>query len=296
MSSLSALHSSAGLITLLQLDVASQLAQVLGLELGVEQNDRLIKTILTQLTEKVSEHASGVVLDPIYSLPVWQRHSSQPSSKSLAPTHSVQSKPWVLRLDEPIAGAELPKLIPNWGVEEIAQNYALATLELWYDPTEPQAVTKKQLVAELYHHCHLQNTELLIKLHVTTLAPPEKMLELQEAQLTAIQELRSVAHALLLDFPGSALAAATISAELDIPWLLNLEASTYEEAKNQLRAALENGAQGCVVGQQLWRELSGFAQPANGVDVEAVSGFISTTVRDRLIEIRRIVDETAELT
>jgi tagatose-1,6-bisphosphate aldolase len=81
---------------------------------------------------------------------------------------------------------------------------------------------------------------------------------------------------------------------LDIPWILVSRQENYEEFKNHLREALENGAQGFLVGRPLWPEIGQLRNKDLTPDKLAIAKLIATTSRDRLIELVRITDEVAE--
>ena len=87
---------------------------------------------------------------------------------------------------------------------------------------------------------------------------------------------------MVLEYPHSALACATLTAELDIPWLLIDRTPTYSEFKEQLRTAMESGASGVMLDQIIWQ----------GFEPSESSKFIENTARDRVIELARITQES----
>ena len=105
-----------------------------------------------------------------------------------------------------------------------------------------------------------------------------------ELQLDAISELQEYCDLFFLEYPVDALSAVTLTAGLDVPWLVSGRGVPYETFKEQVRSALESGAQGYVMGTQL---LPGEV-PNEQRSIQRVAEFFATTARDRAIELERI--------
>lgn len=277
---ISSLQSSSGMFTLFELDTVPYLAHVLGLELEVPSNRVLLETLVQSAMRKLASASTGVVLDPIWSLPA--ALASKPTGPGL-----------VLRLDRPVLELDpeaLPILIPEWGVEAVRHNYAVATATLQYHPHEKNALEKKQFVAELWDYCHHEGIAFFLKLFITQaggVTPDEYF----AAQLTAVQELRATVDLIGLQHPGDALSCATLTAELDVPWLVITDGYDYPTAKEVIRDGLENGARGALVGRVMWQELQNVKQPGMQADLAAIEKWLLTEGRDRMVEVNRIVQE-----
>jgi len=282
---LPAISTSHHRLALLSLDLAPHLAEALGLDLSLAENEVWLKQLLEILTTSLAPVASGVVLDPIYSYDL-----------NLAP--EMAKTGLLLRLEKLALETDplsIPSLIPNWGVANIKQHYAWAKFELFYHPAEAKALEKKQLLAELADYCKFEGIGLLLKLKLFSLTDqPLTPIEFQDAQLTAVRELAKLSQVMALEHPLDALACATLTAELDQPWILAVTgAKTYPEIKDQLRMALDNGAQGFLIAETLWPELYQLkSQDQHSLDLPAMRQLIQTTVRDRFIELTRIADES----
>jgi tagatose-1,6-bisphosphate aldolase len=266
---LSALKSKKGSFNIIELDYAPVLASKLGLDLNFPDNIEILNQVLSKITKVVGEKASAVVLDPVYSLFLLEK---------------LGDLGLVLRLEQESEATDpliVSKLIPNWGVENIKNNYGVVKLELFYHPSEENALQKKQLVAEIHDYCFQEKTKFLIKLNIYTPANEKPdAIKFQEAQLQAINELGSSCDCLALQYPQDPLNCATITSELDVPWILFANDMEYEQYKEFLRTSLENGAQGFMISDILWQ----------GMTLENIDSFVKTTLRDRLIEITRIAD------
>lgn len=277
---LPALRSNLDTFSILELDQGYLLAEALGLDIDIQGGIDQFNLIMQDLITHLSPHPSAVVADPVFGFPLL--------------LDDVE-KGLVLRLDQlsrKSSQESAPKLASNWGLDEIKNNYAVAKLELWYHPAEEAALNKKKLVAELFDYCQHLGVDLLLKLNIYNLPDESKeKVVFQETQLQAVQELRDKCHLLAVAYPGDALATATLTAELDHPWIVSLEDKDYEENKQQLRTVLENGAVGFLVGDILWSEIKDMRQGDKSVDLSAIKSFIKTTARDRMIELVRITNE-----
>ncbi len=282
---LPAIQTHHGRFTLLELDNPVRMANELGLDFSLEPNQSVVKELVAQVLAELTPEVSGIVLDGEVGL-------SQVE-------HKAQTAGLLLRLEEvrpevdPLA---LPSLDQEWGIEQIVNNFGVVKLELFYHPAEEQAMIKKQWLAEIFDYCQYQHAQLLLKMRLY--APPGILLDaaaFQEVQLEAAQELGRSCSLLALDSPPNALAAATLTAELDIPWIVHSGDQVYGQFKEAVREALENGAQGYLAGEAVWRDLYTYKRKDMGIDLEKALHFLQTVARDRVIELDRIVGEQPHL-
>lgn len=256
-------------------------ADQFALDLTAESGVKSLGQLIEQLATNLSPFASAVVLDSVYS---YSALAEKAGSCGL-----------ILRLERPqpeVDPLALPQLVANWGVEDIRQNYAAAKFELYYHPQEPHALEKKKIVAELHDYCRHVGIAFLLKLVIYDPAGGEYTVSsFQETQMVAVQEFAKFADVLLLQYPQDALACATISAELDIPWIFTINDVTYETYKDALRVSLENGASGYQVTEAIWKEATGLRREDSSPDFGKIEDFIKTSARDRVIELERIAKE-----
>lgn len=182
----------------------------------------------------------------------------------------------------------VPSLVQNWSVEHVRGNYAVASFELFYNPKEPEVVTKLQLLSELAEACKLHNIAFLVKLIVFPLAGEDQ--NLFDTQFTALAEVRGYCDALGVEFFEDPLHAATITTQLDIPWLVLERNVPYSVAKETIRTGVENGARGFLVSDILWFD---FVERLEGAEVTPalLEQYVQGTVRDRILELNRILNE-----
>lgn len=282
------LQSSAGFFAILELDENRVLAEMLGLDLSLPDNLELLDEINLQLLT-LSKEVTGVIFDPIYTF------------KFLAKKNQQAAALIRLEQDKENLADSMPLLFPNFSLEEISNNYALAKLELNYHPKEAKAIEKKQLLAEIREYSKVLNIDFLLKLKIYDpnqflLKEEQKkdkiLFSFEEDQLFAVQELRSLSDILVIQNPSNPLAMATIASETDKPCLIMAEEQdSYETFKENFRMAMENGAKGYCLGRVLWKEIANYRREDQTLNLEEISKYVSTTVRDRLMELNRIASE-----
>jgi tagatose-1,6-bisphosphate aldolase len=285
---ISSLKSEQGMFNLIEFDDEAKFIDALGLDLRDKGSKEISEEILSAqfkayagIDSKNFEGVSGFILDPELSLRVF---AGQDIDMGIG-----------LNLDEPQAEHDplsLPNLIPEWGVEQIRNNYAVTVLTMYYHPEEEEALKKKQFLAEIQDYCRYEEIELIVKLIVYT--PGDRKfdwVEFRNDQLQAVEELRSLADLFVLQYPNDSLACATLTTKLDVPWLISDDNIDYNEFKERLRDALENGAKGFMVGETLFKEIEGMRKKDHSPDLENILKFINSQARDRAIELVRICRE-----
>jgi tagatose-1,6-bisphosphate aldolase len=283
------LQSSAGWFAILELDHNRDLAHSLGLDLSLPDNIVLLDAINRQLLT-LSKEVTGIIFDPIYTFKFLDQ-----KAKNAGALLSLQQ-------DRENLPDSMPLLFPNFSLEEISNNYALAKLELDFHPSEAKAIEKKQLLAEIREYSQMLNIDFLLKLKIYDYAqfvlPKDQKSKVNVVdfacdQLFAIQELRSLVDILVIQNPSDPLAMATIVSELDVPCLVMAdERDSYDVFKEKFRMAMENGAKGYCLGETLWQELPTYRRSDQSLDLEGINKYIATVVRDRLMELNRIASES----
>lgn len=279
---LSSISTTTNMFSLIALDQVVSIADHLGLNLSNSQEIVALSEMMELLAKTYDPASTGMVVAPEFGFEIVSR---------LKDTNGV-----IFPLERRLFDADpltIPILVAQWGVEAVRNNYGVAKLELFYHPDEKEASTKRQMVAELYDYCQHEKIDLMVELLIYIEGNDSEYAKLfPEVQLAAIQELRASCDLLALEYPLSALGAVTVTAELDIPWILTARDSAYEVFKEQLRTSLESGARGFVAMEQFLPPLpkSGKAQFNEAI----MQQFITTTGRDRALELSRIVAESGK--
>ena len=284
---LDAIKGQNGLFAILELDRSTALAELLSLDLSLPENLEFIQRV-NELLLELSRETTALVFDPVYSLSLISEKEGSAGS--------------LIRLEQnkEFLPDVVPELFPDFSLEEIKNNYSLVKLEIFYHPKEEKAMEKKQLLAEIKSYCQSLGIDFLLKLKVfdySNFLEKDEQKELidfsyTESQLEAIQELRSLADIFALEAPEDPLMLATLSSELDVPWVVFAsEKESYQDFKDRFRMAVENGASGYMLGDLLWSEIASFKREDQSLDFAAIEKYIQTTVRDRVIELNRIAAE-----
>lgn len=262
------------IIGIANLSDSLEIAEVFGMNAKSVQEQAKVEELISSFVTELSSHMSGVCLSAEVGFGA--------TEKLPLDTGLVFELSDMLRPKDPLS---VPVLSQIWGVEQTRNNSAVAKLELFYNPQEEEARSKKQMVIELYDYCQNQGIAFLLDLVIYLETSKDKyQAQFLELQLDAVQELRQYCDLMALEYPSDALSTVTLTAELDVPWILSGRDVPYETYKEQLRVALESGAVGYIVGSQLLPE---------NVTKDA-STFLQTTLRDRAIELNRIATETME--
>ncbi len=278
---ISALRTAQQMFCLLELDRAPMLAEAMGLSISDPTHKVILDSLMKQMVELYSPHVSGIVLSPEHSF----QHAGV-LDVGCAPILSMERK--AASVDPMMP----PTFVDNWSIENIANNYAVAKLELYYHPSEAQAALKKQMVAEIYDYCKYEGIDFILELLVYHAGSEKPSLHnYTESQLVAVQEFRESCDLLALEYLGDSLSAVTITAELDIPWIMTMRELEYDQCKRELRASLESGAQGFLIGDVFWPRLEPAVAQKGQVDVQVLEQEIAHQSRDRVLELVRITTE-----
>lgn len=276
------LQTDSEMYSILSLDQSEELLLLFGLDGAETSSINQIHAIELLMAENIAEKASAVVLDPRSMMDIPVTGDDRPGI--------------IYRLTQtPFNLTDEPKILPKWGVEFIANNYGVAKIRLPYHPQENLALEKKKFLAETFDFCHFEKIDLILDLKI--ISPDGNKIHpdnLAEVQLQAIQELRGFADLFALQYPGDPLSCATLTAELDRDWILASDGRDYANFKEKLREALDSGAKGFMIGDSLWGEMGKLRSEDHAPDFDQIPQFIQTTIRDRVIELSRILEETAK--
>lgn len=280
---LSNIQNSKKIFTLLDFSRIATLAQAIGLDIDHLEHQDHLKFITQHLMKYLSPEVSGVIVDPDFD---FDTIAEKQNGTGLI--LSVEKK------TDAVDPFSMPKIADNWGIEHIRNNYAVAKVELYYHPQEPEALRKKQFIAEVYDYCKYEGIHFLLELMVYHPASEEATQEiLLEAQLQAAREFSNSCDLFALEYLGNALSAVTLTAELDKPWIFNARGVGYETFKQDLRVCMDSGAQGFLAGDPFWAGKHVSEVLTQLDNSEAQKEFIKTEIRDRIIEATRISQEHA---
>ncbi len=248
-----------------------------GLSLQNPDQAAEVASLISDASTVLAPHASGVCLAPDVG---FSAVAGLPQNAGVIFELSDMT-----RAKDPLT---VPVLAQTWGVQQTRNNYGVAKLELYYNPQEEDARSKKQMVVELADYCRHEGILFIVDLVLYLETAKEKYTaQFLELQLDAVAELQEYCDLFFLEYPIDPLSAVTLTAGLDVPWVVSGRGVAYETFKEQVRASFESGAQGYVIGSQLLPA----EVPHEQRSPERVAEFFATTARDRVIELERIGKE-----
>lgn len=276
------IQTPANLFTIAPFDHRGSLAKMFDLEIQAPAVQHAVTELKVLFMEAFSPVCSGVLVDPEYGFPAIARKAA--------------SCGLILTLENSDYSGDrsaVPTLVPNWGVHQVKSNYAVAKLLIYYHPSEANALEKKKLVIELYHSCQYEDISLLVEPVIYNPNGKEELskADFQAAQLQTSQEFQKYCDVLKIQYPGDALACATMTAELDIPWILLSRGMKYDQFAEALRVCMENGAKGFAAGRSVWQEIGQYRLADGMPDFEKIRHFLQTTAMDRMNQLIQITNK-----
>ncbi len=273
---LSSIQTPDGMFTIAPFDHRGSLASMFGADVNTPLGKELVTQLKIIFMEVFSPMCSGVLVDPVYGFPAIAR-----KAKNTGLILSLESSGYN---DE---RTSVPALIPSWGVEHVKNNYAVAKLLTYYHPGEENAEKKRQLVTELGEYCRHEGIAFLLEPVIYNPFGKEELSQqnFQEALLRTAQEFQQDCDVLKIQYPGDALACATITAELDIPWILLSRGMSYDKFREALKISMENGAKGFAAGRSVWQEIAQMKTADGLADFAKIRSFLETVGVERVKEL-----------
>ncbi len=216
--------------------------------------DALMTSIKSDLVRAISPHATGVMLEPDYSIP--QLIDDGSLADGVGFLAALESQGY---LADP--GAAPTTLL--WSVEQAAASGAAAVkLLLPYHPEAPLAGAQRAVAAEVLSECHRVGIPLVLEPLFYGL---DDRTERERVVLSTVDHFASTGADLLkLPFPvdpelvtdhdARVAACAAVSERCEQPWAILSGGGGFDVFAEQLAAALEAGCAGFMVGRALWGE------------------------------------------
>lgn len=216
----------------------------------------LLTAIKADLVRAISPHATGVMLEPEYSIP--QLIDAGALAEGVGFLAALESQGY---LADP--GGEPTSLLDGWSVEQAAAMGAAACkLLLPYHPDAPLAAAQREVAASVLAECNRVGIPLVLEplfYGVTDAAEREQVV------LTTVEHFASTGADLLkLPFPvdpaavtdhGERVAAcAAVTERCEQPWAILSGGGDFESFAQQVAASIEAGCSGFMVGRALWGE------------------------------------------
>lgn len=284
---LASLSTSEGIFSILAVDHRDALRIVLDPEDPSRVEPAELTDFKRVLVEGVGTVASGVMLEPEYSIP--QLVDALPAGVGFFAALEAQGYG-----GDPYS--RTTNLLEGWSPEQARDAGASgAKLLIFYTPDAPEAAERQDaVVAGVIERCNTAGLPLLLEpLAYATSAEAERK-EPGERRRLVVEMARRLsglgAGILKLQFPADhevdpvetwADACAELDSVVSEPWALLSLGVEYDTFRTQVEMAAKAGASGFMVGRAAWAELAG----KNRSERVALAGSL---VRDRLLELRAI--------
>lgn len=282
---LSTIQTPTGYFTIAAFDHRGSLAKMFGLEQDDPEAGELLSKLKVLFMTAFSDLSSGVLVDPIYGFPAIAQ-----KARNCGLVLSLESSGYT---DDKNA---VPTLIPNWSVHHVKNNYAVAKILTYFHPDEPNAAAKRKLLMELSEYCKYEDIAFLIEPVIFNPKSKEALPkeEFQAAQLATVQEFQRYCDVLKIEYPGDALACATITAEVDVPWIVLSRGVEYNQFVDAVKISMENGAKGFAVGRAVWQEIGEMRDVNGKADYHKIEEFLQTIGRERHQKLLDLVQTAAQ--
>lgn len=250
---LRAVSTPGGVFAVLALDHLSALGATIRPDApDTVPNSQLAETKV-QLVDRLAEHASGVLIDPVVGLGPLVDGGGLPSSVGL-----------MLGLEDgDYASPDIPpQLFSGWDVARAMNSGAAAVkCSFWYNPFEPSDAAH-QFVTDLVADCG----RLGIPLFAEPLSSPTARADRRRIVVETARNVGALGvDVLKLEFPSSRTgpdatvewrdACSELSEVSPRPWTLLSAGTDFDTFAGQLSIACESGASGYVAGRAVWQNL-----------------------------------------
>lgn len=283
--------SPRGTFTCLALDHRQNLRRALNPASPTSVSDEDLSRFKLEVTERLADLATAVLLDPEYS-----------AAQSIASNALPGQTALVVAVESTGYGgtptARQGQVLPGWSVEKAKRMGAsMVKLLVYYHPNSPTAPETEDFVRRVADECGQYDLSLMLEPLSYSLDADQK-LSSSEKRDVVIETARRLVIAgvdvLKAEFPidatedtdetAWAAACAEVSAASLAPWIVLSAAVNYETYLRQVETACRAGASGCAVGRAVWQE-------AVAMDGQARLAFLVTTGRERLARLATLCSE-----
>jgi tagatose-1,6-bisphosphate aldolase len=261
-SSLSGISDDDGRFSILAIDHRDSLRQFL----SPADPDSLAAADITalkiELVGGVADLATGVMLEPEYSIPqVLDAGALPPGVGFLA---ALESQGY---LADPSASPTT--ILDGWSIAQAKGcGAAAAKLLLPYHPERPLAAAQEAVAEQVLASCRAAGLPLALEPLFYDLDAPADRARVVVA--TARRFAAMQPDLLKLPYPGSAGACDEITSIATMPWAMLSGGGTFEDFRDQYAIAAAAGCSGFMVGRALWGEAARAASHERAAIIEGL--------------------------
>ncbi|MCI0713153.1 MAG: tagatose 1,6-diphosphate aldolase [Chloroflexi bacterium] len=270
-----------GHFVILAIDHRANLKEKLDAVAPTPLTDGQFTAFKVQVMSQLLDHASAVLIDPVYGLEAGIR------SQVITGRHGLLAPLEVTDYDLHPSQRTM-KYIENWGVAAIKANGGNGVkLLLTYHPDSPDASQKQDEVARIVADCETYQIPFFLEPIAYSLDPNVPLTSAERRDVVVRSAARfssSGVDVLKVEFPAlpaddetyweSALAELDDACG-DVPWALLSAGVNYDTFLRQVGMACTAGASGVIVGRTIWSD----AIKLQGSERET---FLKTTAKQRM--------------
>ncbi len=244
-----------GRFAVLAIDHRDSLRSVLAPDNPNSVSHQAIVDLKRDLVAGLADGATGVMLEPEYSIPQLLDGTLPPG---VGFTAALEAQGYMADPEAaPVA------LLEGWSVQAAVDcGASAAKLLVLYRPDRPHAVAQEKAAADILAECRRVGIPLLVEPLYYGLADPSLR---PQIVLDTVDRFALMGFDILkLPFPVDAdhdpdetrwaSACSEISNRCDMPWTLLSGGGTFDSYYAQLEVAMESGCAGFTVGRALWGE------------------------------------------
>ncbi len=272
-----------GRFAVLAIDHRDSLRSVLAPDNPESVSHQDIVDLKRDLVAGLADGATGVMLEPEYSIPQLLDGTLPPG---VGFTAALEAQGYMADPEAaPVA------LLDGWSVQAAADcGAAAAKLLVLYRPDRPHAAAQEKAASDILAECRRVGIPLLVEPLFYGLNDPSLR---PQIVLDTVDRFAPMGFDILkLPFPVDAdhdpyqtrwaAACSEISNRCEIPWTLLSGGGTFDNYHAQLEVAMASGCAGFTVGRALWGEAA-LASPADRMKV------ITDLIAPRLASLRNLV-------
>ena len=251
---LGALRDHRGVFRVLAIDHRDSLRRFIAPESPESVTRADIIEMKRSLIHAVAPHATGVMLEPEYSIP--DLVADLPAGVGFFAALEAQGY-----LDDP--STAVTSVMPGWSVEAaVASGASCAKLLLPYHPDRPTAAAQVRVAAEVVAECRRVGIPVVLEPLFFGLDDPADRGRVVHATALRFAALEPdllklpfpVDPAVVTDRAARVHACARITEVCSQPWAILSGGGTFESFAQQVSDAFAGGASGFMVGRALWGE------------------------------------------
>ena len=276
--------SASGRFGVLAIDHRDALRAVLAPQAPESVTAEAITALKRDIVGGLAAGATGVMLEPEYSIPQLLDGTVPPS---VGFTAALEAQGYIADPEAAPVG-----LLPGWSVEAAAATGAAAAkLLVLYRPDRPHGAAQENATAAILDECRRVGLPLVVEPLFYGLDDPSAR---ERIVLDTVDRFAPMAPDLLkLPFPVDPVhdadpkrwsgACREISSRWEGPWTLLSGGGSFDSYRAQLEVAMEAGCSGFMVGRALWGE----AALAPAADRPSI---IAELVAPRLATLRALIE------